>query len=66
MADTIVNAPQQTPQSSGVGGWIVAVLVLILVIVGGFVWYRYYRVAQPSTTNVNVTVPLPGASATTQ
>jgi hypothetical protein len=66
MADTIINTPQQTPQDNGSGGWAVAVIILILVIVGGFVWYRYYRVSAPSTTNINVTVPAPTSGTTAQ
>jgi hypothetical protein len=58
MADTIVNAPQG---DSGAAGWMVAVVILVAVIVGGFLWYRYYGAPQaaPSDTNINVTIPNP-------
>jgi hypothetical protein len=57
MADTIItNTPGQN--DSGSGGWVVAVVILLAVIAGGFIWYRYYRhVPAPSTTNINVTIP---------
>ncbi len=64
MADTIVNTPGQ---DNGTAGWVVALIVLLAVIVGGFVWYRYYRAAPaPATTNINVTLPTPGTSGTAQ
>ena len=63
MADTIINTP--SPQSeNGNAGWAVAVIILVLIIVGGIVWYRTYHSAAPApagdTTNVNVTVPSTG------
>jgi len=61
MADTIVNTPPQSPSDSGNAGWAVAVIILLLVIAGGFVWYRTYHTAAPApagdTTNINVTTP---------
>ncbi|MDP2648789.1 MAG: hypothetical protein Q8P19_02715 [bacterium] len=66
MADTIVNTP--ATQDSGVAGWVVAFIILIAVIAGGFVWLRYYGGAeapQEGTTNINVTVPSPTTDATT-
>lgn len=65
MADTIVNTPG--PQESGTAGWAVAVVILLAVVVGGFVWYRYYRPAAPAstdTTNINVTIPAPSTGGT--
>ena len=43
MADTIVNTPAGN-SDSGAAGWMVALIVLIAVIGGGFVWYR---IAEP-------------------
>ena len=66
MADTIVNTPPSN--DSGAAGWAVALIVLIAVIVGGFVWYRYYSVPQepaPDNTNINITVPTPTTGDTT-
>ena len=72
MADTtIVNTPAREGDSAG---WVVALIVIIAVIFGGFMWYRYYRVpaSTTSTTNINVTNPAPTsgtpapAGATTQ
>ena len=67
MADTIVNTP--ATQDSGAAGWVVALIVLLAVIAGGFVWYRYYGAPQSptpaGTTNINVTVPaVPGTTGT--
>lgn len=41
-----------------------AVIILLAVIVGGVIWYRYYghaapAPAQPSRTNINVSIPTP-------
>ncbi|MES2953486.1 MAG: hypothetical protein V4674_02910 [Patescibacteria group bacterium] len=63
MADTIINTPPQTPREDATGGWAVAVIVL-LGVVGGFIWYTYYRTpAKPGTTNINVTLPTGGAKS---
>ena len=61
---TIVNNPQperviQTSESGG-AGWAVAVVILIAVIAGLFVWYRYHTAAAPvqsGSANINVTLP---------
>ncbi len=66
MADTIINTP--SGNDSGSAGWAVALIILLAVIVGGFVWYRYYRApaAAPATNNsINVTIPSPPAGNTT-
>lgn len=66
MADTIVNTPPSN--DSGAAGWVVALIILIAVIVGGFMWYRYYGVPQasaPDTTNINVTIPIPTTEGNT-
>ena len=64
MADTIVNTP--STNDSGAAGWVAAVVILLDVVGGGLVWYRYYRyrAPAPSTTNINVTVPTPAPAAT--
>jgi ABC-type transporter Mla subunit MlaD len=62
---TIVNNPGpvervvEVDRGDGGAGWAIAVLVLLAVIGGLFVWYRYYRVepSQNPTTNINVTLP---------
>jgi hypothetical protein len=64
MADTIVNTPSQESSSAG---WAVAVIILLAVIVGGFVWYRSHGVAAapaPAGTNISVTIPAPTGGAT--
>ena len=65
MADaTIVNTP--ATQDSNAAGWAVAVIVLLAVIAGGFVWLGYYGTGPTSTpdNNINVTVPVPGTGGT--
>lgn len=61
---TIVN----TPGSSGsAGGWIIAgVLLIVVVLIALFVWPGYGRVeeAAPASMDVNVTIPTPGDSST--
>ncbi len=63
---TIVNTPAQSTDSGA--GWAVALIVIIAVLVGGFVWYRYYgpaaTPASSDTTNINVTLPTPTAGGT--
>jgi len=63
MADTIVNTPSQ---DSGTAGWAVAVIILLAVIVGGFLWYRSHGAAAPAQpgANINVTIPAPTSGAT--
>ena len=65
MADTIVtNTPG--PSDSGAAGWIVALIVLVAVVVGGVYMYRngfFDRAATTDTTNINVVVPNPTAPA---
>ncbi|MDO8481681.1 MAG: hypothetical protein Q7S75_01190 [bacterium] len=63
MADTIVNVPDAS--GSGDAGWLVALVVILVVIVGGVMWYRYgYFAPTPSSgTNINVTIPAPGTNS---
>ena len=64
MSETTIDNPSS--QDSGAAGWMVALIVLIAVIVGGFLWYRSYggsRAASPSSTNINVTIPNPVAGS---
>lgn len=58
---TIVNPPSNDTGA----GWAVALVILIVVIVGGFFWYKTYGIpapAQNSGTNINVTIPTPGGN----
>lgn len=61
MADTIVNTPSSNDSGAG---WAVAIIILLVVIVGGFLWFRTRGVpaapAQPGA-NINVTIPTPSA-----
>ena len=62
MADTIItNSPERERSDSG-AGWVVALVIIIAVVVGGIVLYKrgVFRANTSSdTTNVNVTVPNP-------
>ena len=67
MADTIVTNSPGT-NDSGAAGWVVALIVLVVVIVGGIVLYRHgtFGAAAPAgSTNINVTVPNPTTPAPT-
>ena len=48
---------------SGISGWVMAVIILIAVIIGGVYAWRYFHTAQNNSTtpstNINVTVPNP-------
>jgi|GEM_PF-6649895 len=65
MADTtIVNTPSRradTDSTDSTIGWVIAIVVLAAVLVGGFLWLRNNNAAAPAPgTNIEVTVP-PGA-----
>ncbi len=68
---TILNNPGSTErvvERSSDGGWAVAVIILLAVlVVGGFVWMRYGAPAAvptdtntPGSANINVTLPAGG------
>jgi hypothetical protein len=61
MADTIVTNTPAT--SDGGAGWVVALIILIAVAVGGVALYQngFFQAKEvaPGTTNINVTVPNP-------
>ena len=60
MADTIItNSPER--DGSGGAGWVVALVIIIAVVVGGIVLYRRgaFRAAAPASNNINVTIPNP-------
>jgi len=59
MADTIVT---NSPAGDSGAGWVVALIILVAVIIGGFVMYKngMFRGSEPAgTTNINVVVPNP-------
>lgn len=64
MADTIVtNSPGTS--DSGAAGMVIALIVLVVVIVGGIVLYQrgvFNNPSQPADTNINVTIPTPTPS----
>ena len=67
MADTtIVNTP--TRDDSSAAGWVVALIILVAVILGGIVWYRSYghpaAAAPTSGASVNVNIPAPTSGGT--
>lgn len=66
MADTIITntPPGKNGEDSGGAGWVVAIIILIAVIVGGYVLFQngafnQAAPAAPGNTNINVTVPAP-------
>lgn len=70
---TIVNNPaertERVVETSDNGGWAVAVIVLLAVIVvGAFVWLRYYNAPAASQSNqapgASINVTLPGNTGT--
>jgi hypothetical protein len=69
MADTIVTNSPAANDGGAAAGWIVALVIALAVIVGGFVLYRNgaFGAAAPApagSTNVNVTIPNPTTPAT--
>jgi hypothetical protein len=71
---TIINndgTPSRVERTSGDAGWAIAIVVLVAVIlVGGYFWMRSHRAAPaaaPSSNggaNINVTLPSAGGSDT--
>jgi hypothetical protein len=64
---TIVNNPgpseRVVERNSDSGGWAIAVVILVIVIAGIFLWMRYYRAPAPDNSGgVNVDVTLPAGS----
>jgi hypothetical protein len=60
MADTIItNSPER--DGSGGAGWVVALVIIIAIVVGGIVLYRRgaFRAAAPASSTINVTIPNP-------
>lgn len=56
MVDTVITTPVAS-NDSGAAGWAIAVVVLAVVIIGGFVWLQREAPASESGTNINVTLP---------
>jgi len=62
MADTIITNSPERNDGDGGAGWVVALVIIIAVVVGGVILYRRgaFRTAAPaSSTNINVTLPNP-------
>ncbi len=64
MADTIITNTPEGRDGSGAAGMVLAVIVIIALIVGGFFLYRHGAPGVPNTgsTNVNVSLPAGGGS----
>lgn len=55
---TIVTAPASG--DTGASGIIISFVLVALALVGGAIWYQYFRTpATSDTTNIQVTVPNP-------
>lgn len=67
MADTIISNTPRSGDDSGSAGWVVALVIILAVIIGGVLLYQrgFFSTATPSTTNINVTVPNPVTPAPT-
>ena len=69
MADTIVNTPER--DTSGGAVWAVAIVAIVLILAGAFIWYQRNAMAvqQPNQqapgANINVTLPTGGTSDNT-
>ncbi len=62
MADTIVTNTPGTTNSDSAAGWVVALIVLAAIVIGGLIWYRSGApVPAGGGTNINVSVPTPSA-----
>ncbi len=61
MADTIISNTPSARDDSGSAGWVVALIFVLVVSIGGVVLYQngFFGTVTPSTTNINVTVPNP-------
>lgn len=66
MADTIITNSPDAKDSGAAAGWVVALVIVIAVVVGGIVLYQNgaFRAVAPATesTNINVTVPEPATA----
>lgn len=66
MADTIItNSPERRSSDEG-AGWLVALVIVIAIIVGGvflyrsgFFWSANSQPADDNDTNINVSIPTP-------
>ena len=60
MADTIITNSPERNDGDGGAGWVVALVIIIAVVVGGIVLYRRgaFRAA-PASSTINVTIPNP-------
>ena len=68
MADTFISNTPGSNNDNGSAGWMVALFIVLVVVVGGIVMYQkgYFHSAKDSTTNVNVTIPNPITPAATK
>ena len=64
MADTIITNSPEGRSGDGGAGWVVALVIVIAIIVGGVLayrggWFRAPAPAEEDGMNINVTIPNP-------
>ena len=61
MTDTIITNTPRSSDDSGGAGWLVALVIILAVGIGGLVLYQkgFFNGNGETTTNINVTIPDP-------
>lgn len=59
MADTIITNTPRSSDDAGGAGWLVAVVIILVVAIGGLILYQkgFFRGNGENTTNINVSIP---------
>jgi hypothetical protein len=59
MADTIITNTPRSSDDSGGAGWVVALVIILAITIGGLVLYQkgFFNGNEESTTNINVSIP---------
>ena len=61
MADTIITNTPRSSDDAGGAGWLVALVIILAVGIGGLVLYQqgFFNESGETTTNINVSIPDP-------